>query len=491
MSGRPQAMVVLASEQLWPSIQGLVFWHEKRGGLTHLFIYHTADEERSAGPARRLARLCRALYERKIKVHLPERPEGVQGTVDESICPQAVRRQIHAWRQRVPDHTLVINATGGLKLMFAGVLDCLDLPETQVVYRELGQQGWYRLERTHAGLHAEPLEVPPPVTDHIPVNLLVQCQWEPEGVEWTYSEAKPLPILELVKAGVATHWDWNETFARCGLHSDKQQGFLFEEFVAATLLALGIRQVGRNYVLSQASSDRLEVDVVANFGGRLLLVDCKLRQEGDPRAEPVTSQIRQAAEVRRRMGGAGAAMLLVRPGVSWNEELHRLAQIHGLAVLSREDTLDFFRRIREFCGVKTALPAELAAAQGVLDSERAAGALEAFSRTRWLPVVEPPEPLPLILGVSGAINSLMDQLGQDWVVYRVLDGLCLQGRLGSTSEKRCQAKLRSILAGCAEVENFCWSKAGNSFCVRLSVKPELEAALKDRLKAYVGRLMFS
>jgi len=55
MSGRPQAMVVLASEQLWPSIQGLVFWHEKRGGLTHLFIYHTADEERSAGPARRLS----------------------------------------------------------------------------------------------------------------------------------------------------------------------------------------------------------------------------------------------------------------------------------------------------------------------------------------------------------------------------------------------------------------------------------------------------
>ena len=42
-------MILLASEQLWPNIHGLVHWHKT--GLTDLFIYHTSDEERSRQPA--------------------------------------------------------------------------------------------------------------------------------------------------------------------------------------------------------------------------------------------------------------------------------------------------------------------------------------------------------------------------------------------------------------------------------------------------------
>ena len=46
-------MILLASEQLWPNIHGLLHWHECETGLTDLFIYHISDEQRSRQPAQR------------------------------------------------------------------------------------------------------------------------------------------------------------------------------------------------------------------------------------------------------------------------------------------------------------------------------------------------------------------------------------------------------------------------------------------------------
>lgn len=43
MTDKPCAMVILASEQLWPNIQGLVHWHRHEGGIEDLLIYYTGD----------------------------------------------------------------------------------------------------------------------------------------------------------------------------------------------------------------------------------------------------------------------------------------------------------------------------------------------------------------------------------------------------------------------------------------------------------------
>ena len=115
----PTAMIFLASEQLWPNIHALIHW---RHDLRRLCIYHTADERRSARPAHQLAALCRRLYP-TVEVHLPEAPRG--------WLPDDVRRQIADWRRRWPGQRWLVNASGGNKLMYTGVLGQVGSPDVQ------------------------------------------------------------------------------------------------------------------------------------------------------------------------------------------------------------------------------------------------------------------------------------------------------------------------------------------------------------------------
>ncbi|GEM_PF-1637421 len=156
MSRIPQAMVVLASEQLWPNIHGLVHWHQFEGGLSDLCIYHTEDESRSARLAARLKQLCESLYPGQISVHLHQSV----GTP----TPQSFRQQFAAWRKKLPGRHWIINATGGLKPMSAGAFECARFPDTQVVYRELSGE-WFTIRLSEEGFVAEPYSIsafPPP-----------------------------------------------------------------------------------------------------------------------------------------------------------------------------------------------------------------------------------------------------------------------------------------------------------------------------------------
>lgn len=117
MSSQSSALVVLASEQLWPNIHSLVHWHKRLPRLTDLCVYDTNDERRSKHPALQLKRLCKELYEGSVDVHLPPEPAGIE--------PVDVTAQLRHWKKTLPGRSWVINATGGLKLMFAGTLDAL------------------------------------------------------------------------------------------------------------------------------------------------------------------------------------------------------------------------------------------------------------------------------------------------------------------------------------------------------------------------------
>lgn len=464
----PQAMVVLASEQPWPNIQGLVHWHKHGGGLKDLCIYYTDDEQRSAGPARRFATLAQKLIP-PLEVHLLE---GAGGRF-----PKDVIAQLKQWHQELPNRRWIINATGGLKLMFAGVLQGIDLPNTEIVYREIGGE-WFSITKSDHGLEVHPLSVDLSVTDDIPVEYLVQAQSPvAAGREWVRRAPRPLPIVDIVRHAIDTKWNWQKSFRRAGIFKKAQPGHLFERFVAAVLLELGIKQVDLNaHLVGQNQQSFQEIDVIANYRGRILIFDCKLRtkEEEGSRVEKLTSQIRQAATIRRDIGGAGAKLLMIRPGRKFRPSEKQLAQALQLDVLDSPSTMDFFRRIADFCEAGPNLPPKIAEAQELLDKARGQGELEAFARSPFLPTSEGKKPrvrkerptrensfLPTseggepqraVIRLDTHFIKYVKMLNQDWAIFTLFDKSFLYLRLPHKwAPEALQAKLQEIFGPYATV----------------------------------------
>jgi len=125
MSTRNLGMVLLASEQLWPNIQSLVHWRDQ---LKCVCIYYTDDQRRSKQPALRLKEFCEK-YIRDATIVMPHSPLGMQ--------PADVTKQLGNWIQHFDGLKWILNATGGTKLMTAGVLRLTGEPGVTVVYKEL------------------------------------------------------------------------------------------------------------------------------------------------------------------------------------------------------------------------------------------------------------------------------------------------------------------------------------------------------------------
>lgn len=355
---RPAAMVVLASEQLWPNLQGLVCWKEQDPGLRHLKIYVTTDELRSQEPARRLRRFCESRY-RDIAVEIPHSPLGMR--------PQEVQGQIERWMRDLPGHRWVINATGGNKLMTCGAIAFAGRPDVLVIYREIGSEDWYELRRNgeKSPLEAHRFCPPGEAMDRIPVEELVRSLWIlPENAEVRSKRPERLPLPDLTRALIEEHWDWHGAFRRIGRPSPEQAGFLFERYVAAGLLEMGIRNAIMNVEARSPQGQALqEVDIVAHHRGRLVILDCKLRSKNE---EGITTQIRHAEGTRRQMGGLGAELVLVRPLRSLAEAERELAKALRLGVIDREDAPRLFSHLKDFFKAEK-LPESLAAVERMLN----------------------------------------------------------------------------------------------------------------------------
>lgn len=247
--------------------------------------------------------------------------------------------QVLVWQETIPGRHWLLNATGGLKLMSAGMMALADLDGIEVVYRELSQ--WYRITN-EAGLSAVPLNpgIDPGITDTVQVLDLVRSQWDsPTPMEWTAQPPQSLNVARVLEETCRNGWNWRAAFLAAGEHVGNTEGagFLFERLVAGALRDLGIRQIARGLAL-QGGRDQ-EVDLVANWGGRLLVIDCKLRtpEEEDAQVEGITSQIRQAATTRRSLGGLNTKLLLARPNRPFSEAERLLAEAYGLEVIDAND----------------------------------------------------------------------------------------------------------------------------------------------------------
>jgi hypothetical protein len=118
--------ILIASRQVWPNIMGLMLLRNRSDSPDSIRILHTGDERQSMGPARRLKRYIG-------KSLMPE--AAVRLTPLEASTPGAVREAVASIRASAPDSSRwTVNATGGLKTMFAGLLPQVSEPGTEVFY---------------------------------------------------------------------------------------------------------------------------------------------------------------------------------------------------------------------------------------------------------------------------------------------------------------------------------------------------------------------
>ncbi len=511
-------MIVLASEQLWPNIHGLVHWH---ASLKHLCIYYTADQDRSARPALRLAALCEALYP-TVKLHRPAEPLG--------MLPDEVHARVRLWKEQVPGQVWVINATGGNKLMFAGALRCAGEPHTTLVYRELTDGRWYEFYPGPTGPVARPRDdVALTATDHLPVKELVKAQWDAADTEIKSVSPQPLPVLELTREALRTGWDWPRAFRQAGQPSSDASGILFERYVAAVLLELGVSNQLANIVIRRSPGGEAlqEIDLVANHGGRLAIIDCKLRSEDDEdkREEKITSQIRQAALTRRVLFGLGASLLLLRPNRVFSDDLRTLARELGLTVVDARDARALFTQLARFFGVRQ-LPPSLEQAEKLVQDSMALGVTRAFCREpRDVRELVPCSPSRALVDLDAYVRrqrrgGLVYILGgrpyehpagmrgparhrlnldayrtahsQDWIAYR-LDGV-IRVYCGNPSGLMREALERCAgesLQGYARVRDFKTSKPGKTCSFCLEPRGTDERILVEFLEKYIGRPLLS
>ncbi len=342
MSSR--ALVVLSSEQLMPNIQSLLYFHGvPEAPLHNLFIYLTADRQRSIEPANKLMALARSQI-RHVKIH-HNAPDAL------SLQPSAVTAQIREWQQAHdgPATEWILNATGGLKPMMAGMLAFVGEPRTRVVYGEL-QRGWFEFNRapSDTSLSMVPLPVPQNLTDAIPITTLMEATADKPGDFRVSDEPAPaVDFLPTLHRLIANHWDFRRTWNELGIRDELAiGGFPFEHLVVSALNTGGVTNNLSNLKLSLSSGSHRppvqESDIWINHGGRLYLLDCKLVDESLAGADQKSLQIRDAREAARRFGGLSAKAILLRPNLTFTDDLKALARYLGVEILDAISVDTFF-----------------------------------------------------------------------------------------------------------------------------------------------------
>jgi hypothetical protein len=474
-SNWPTAMVILASEQLWPNIHGLAYWHEN---LRHLFICSTKDKQKSAEPAERLEALCQEVWPR-VKVHRLADGIGMQ--------PQEVFAQVLGWRAEKPGERWLLNASGGTKLMHDGLLPMVGQEDVEVVYRELTGP-WYRFRRGQI-LETETIDLPVEATDRLPVEALIRAQWHMNGATIEFgAEESPIDWRRAIDEGTRTRWNWRSVAGVLGLETSA--GPLFERLIEAVLREMGVSELTRT-VIRKAEVSHVqslqEIDIVVNHAGRLVIIDCKLIGEEDEeeRGEPITSQIRQAAHTRRELGGLGASLVLLRPNRLLNDEEQALAEAYGLTVIDRDATTELFSRLAESVGVRE-LPPALRQAEEEMCHAWESHQVRPFCREQTSPrvaaVIEAGETEAVV--DLNAYRRRYD--GQDWVAWQLFQEVRIGCEVpGELTRGQVLTRVERLFRGLGYLGTEL-SASGRNCTIRLQVArrhwPALRALLESRLR---------
>ena len=370
VKSKKRALVLIASEQVWPSVQSLFLATAFYGPISDIFIYYTADERRSRMPASRLKSFFSELEKQTFMgpwtVHL----ESVPG----SALPEGVDEQLDLWEKKHQGRTWILNATGGTKLMSSAFWRRIGDRDTIILYRELSLGCWFECTKEEGKHFSKRIEFDDSVTNIILVEdlLRLQCLHSGSTLKWNFSVVdQALNVPALTRSAIKQNWNWKEVFAACDYDCTSSVGLLFEKYMAAVLLALGVKRVLQNICLIDTAHNTtlFETDLVFHLNGMLYIVDCKLRtaeEEQAGRALPMTSQIREAAQTRRLLGGLAATYILVRPNRVFSDEEHAFASAQRLEVVDSSRMGTLFSDLSDKIGLRC--PPELACLEKELGS---------------------------------------------------------------------------------------------------------------------------
>jgi hypothetical protein len=201
-----------------------------------------------------------------------------------------VAERLADWRRFRPHVTRwVVDATGASRTMLGGVVKAMAADKVfEGRYRD-PEAGWLALRVAANGqLESAPLApaVPLDGTDALPVTELVELL-AADVAEIRFRESRAPEALSaeqlsrVVAIGGKCNWDWNRMYAQALERPGRLEEFTFADFIAATLFAMGVRNVRVNLGVVQTGPKHLEttLDVVVNRGGRLFLFDCRARDE--------------------------------------------------------------------------------------------------------------------------------------------------------------------------------------------------------------------
>lgn len=478
------AMVILASEQLWPNLDGFLQWNAKIS-IDHLFLYYTKDLKRSKAPARKLELLVREIAPR-CQTHPLVEPGGAQ--------PADVTLAIERWQLEVQADRWILNATGGTKIMAAGVFRFVGEADCTIIYRELDGH-WYELRRgsDDRSIASHSIESKADLTDRIPVKQLLRLQAEiPEDAVIETHNAKKLPVFEIARAGLKCDWDWSLAFADAGVKAGDRGGFLFEQFVAAGLIELGVQNLACNVLVKSADGKPLqELDIVCNTAGRIVVIDCKLRSEEEEqvgRVEAVTSQIRQAATTRRSFGGLAAAYVMVRPNRVFAAPERALASANNIQVIDATDCARLFSELATVCSIASC-PSWVGELEHDLQNSLDSGATRVFAaehiRLREVQAASAGR------GVFH-LEELMRQRGQDWLAYYVDSAVHFRARTPSDCDKLyVKAKVIKILGGFGTLLDLRFSSNGRNCSFKLEPRSGQLQRLSLLLERFIGGSLLS
>lgn len=341
-----QGMVVLASEQVWPVLSGLMHAVERKG-VTQLHVIHTDDERKSKRPAENIRSFCEK-NQNRFKTVFPVYLHQISDTRTESVS----EKLNDIFKNHGTVNSWLINATGGTKLMFLGAVSSVNDPAVSVVYREIDGT-WFQIEYSGKELLTKPFQVPAANLDTFPLESLIELQASGAASNvFSIEPAKRYPLLQILQNGPDTGWNWKEMFSKAGFEMNKIGSLLFEEFVAGCILKLGVSQVCTNLTLRDSGQALQEVDVIALYRERIYIFDLKLETEQSGTKIPFITQIGQADEVRRTLGGLGAKCILVRPGMNIPENQKNLAKKLGLEIWDRKVCRAFFQNLSALFGME-------------------------------------------------------------------------------------------------------------------------------------------
>lgn len=408
-------MILIASEQVWPNLHALLHWSQAAPGLDRIFILHTEDEQRSAQPAQRIHRLLQTAKGRPFRYAClaPLRSIGTR--------PDDVARAIRSVMSEAEAPAWIIVANGGLKTMSLGLLEAMRSPEVSVVYSEIGR-GWQRVSCSpDLAVTSAPLNVPAEEMDRFPLVALVEAQHAgaPQSVRLVPKRPDPLDVVGIARRCMTPMaWDWRAGFGERG-----RTGPLFERWMGALLLALGVDNViAQLDVKTDAGRQTAESDLLAIHKGRFFYVELKLIDEETEGREPLVDVLHKATGNCRTFAGAGGIPVVVLPNWQLSDEDLALCSLSvpRVQMLHAAQSGRLISWLAATLGVDRVAPELLDLENEILAWMAAAGVTRAFAPEPGTVSAARTEPGSPFVHVDPLAKWMREQARQNWSLL-VLD----------------------------------------------------------------------